>query len=167
MQYDDIQTFISRRDGDRSPIHDWKWRCLSLPFGMDTDYVETVGIPFPSFNIKPLFGAGTFTYYPGFEEISAFDIQMHEDISLRTLKWLTMWKERIRDPETGAYFLPTNYKHDLQFALLNDQNQKILTINAKNCWPSQKSNWDLVNTSTNGLLKMHINFSTDGLKLSI
>jgi len=167
MQYDDIQTFISRRDGDRSPIHEWKWRCTSLPFGADTDYCESVSLPFPSFNIKPLFGAGTFTYYPGFEEIAAFDCQFYEDVSLRTLKWLTFWKERIRNPDTGAYYLPTNYKYDLEFELLDDNNRRILRALAKNCWPSQKSNWDMNYTSTNGLLKVHQNFSCDGVKLSI
>ena len=55
----DIDEFVKRRDGDRSPLHDWKWHCVSLPYGADTDYVESVSLPFPSFNIKPLFGAGT------------------------------------------------------------------------------------------------------------
>lgn len=161
----DIDTFISRRDGDRSPVHEWKWHCTQLPYGFDTDYVETVGIPFSSFNIKPLFGAGTFTYYPGFQEISAFDIQFYEDISLRTTKWLTQWKERIRDPNNGAFYLPYHYKEDMHFELLDDFNNTILRMVAVNCWPSQKNNWDLNYTSTNGLLKVHANFSTDGLKL--
>lgn len=167
MIYEDIQTFIERRQGDRTPLTDWKWRCSSLPFGMDTDYVETVSLPFPSFNIKPLFGAGTFSYYPGFEEISAFDVQLYEDESLRSLKWLTNWKGKIRNPETGAYFLPTNYKYDLEFELLGTRNNVVLKAKAINCWPSQKGNWDLTNTSTNGLLKVHQNFSCDGVKLSI
>ncbi len=167
MSIYDIEEFVNRREGDRQPIHDWKWHCVSLPFGMDTDYCESVSLPFPSFNIKPLFGAGTFTYYPGFEEIQAFDCQFHEDEALRSLKWLTMWKERIRDPDTGAFYLPTNYKHDLVFELLGNQNQTILTATCKNCWPSTKGNWDLNYTSTNGLLKVHQNFSCDGVKLSI
>lgn len=163
----DIDEFVRRRDGDRSPIHDWKWHCTSLPYGMDTDYCESVSIPFPSFNIKPLFGAGTFSYYPGFLEIQAFDCQFHEDEALRTSKWLSMWKERIMDPENGAFYLPTNYKMDLEFELLDNKNQSILSILCKNCWPSTKQNWDLTYTSTNGLIKVHQNFSTDGIKLNI
>jgi hypothetical protein len=163
----DIDEFIKRRAGDRQPIHDWKWHCVSLPYGMDSDYCESVSIPFASFNLKPLFGAGTFSYYPGFEEIQAFDCQFHEDEKLRTSAWLQMWKERIRDPENGAFYLPTNYKQDMEFELLSGDNNRILTMKCKNCWPSTKQNWELNYTSTNGLLKVHQNFSTDGIKLSI
>lgn len=161
----DIDEFIKRRDGDRSPLWDWKWHCTSLPYGMDTDYVESISLPFPSFNIKPLFGAGTFSYYPGFEEVQAFDIQFYEDEALRTSKWLQMWKERIRDPDVGAFYLPTNYKMDMEFELLNNQNARVMTAVCKNVWPSTKSNWELNYTSTNGMLKVHQNFSTDGIKL--
>lgn len=161
----DIDEFVKRRDGDRSPLHDWKWHCVSLPYGADTDYVESVSLPFPSFNIKPLFGAGTFSYYPGFEEIQAFDIQFYEDESLRTMKWLTSWKERIRDPDVGAFYLPTNYKQDLEFELLNNANQRIMTAVCKNAWPSTKQSWELNYTSTNGMLKVHQNFSVDSVKL--
>lgn len=161
-----IDEFISKREGDQGPLWDWKWHCTSLPFGFRTDYVETVSLPFPSFNVKPLFGGGTFTYYPGFEEISAFDMQLYEDQKVRAIEWLTMWKGRIRDPDTGAYFLPTNYKYDIGIELLNDKNQSVVKATLKNCWPTQKGNWDLTNSSTNGILKVHQNFSCDGIKFS-
>lgn len=160
----DIDTFIERRDGDRSPIHDWKWHCTSLPYGFDTDYVEQVNLPFPSFSVKPLFGAGTFSYYPGFMEISAFNMEFHEDITLRTTTWLTQWRERIRDPKNGAYYLPKNYKEDLNFELLDDKNNTILKVVAKNCFPTQANDWNLNYTSTNGLLKVGVNFSTDRIE---
>lgn len=162
-----IDEFLNRRTGDRSPVHDWKWSCLSLPFGMDRDYCETVSLPFPSFNVRPLFGAGTFSYYPGFEEIQAFDCQFYEDEAMRTLKWLTAWKNRIRNPDTGAFYLPTNYKYDMIFALYGANNRKLITATLKNCWPTTKGNWDLTNEGSNNTLRVHQNFSCDGIKLSI
>jgi hypothetical protein len=163
----DIEEFVTKREGKAGPVHDWKWHCTSLPLGMQSDFCESVSIPFPSFNIKPLFGAGTFTFYPGFEEIQAFDCQFHLDEAMTTIKWLTAWKEKIRDPENGAFYLPTNYKFDIEFQLLGTKNDVLLTVVCKNCWPSTKSNWDLNYTSTNGLLKVHQNFSCDGIKLNI
>ena len=161
----DIEKFIGRRDGDRAPVHDWKWVCTSLPFGMDADYCEQVSIPLPSFAQKPLFGAGTFSFYAGFQEVNAFDCEFYEDTSMRTSSWLDMWRTMIRDPETGAFSLPTVYKHDWTFARLNDQNATILTVVAKNCWPTTIGPWALNYTGGNGLLKVQQNFSTDGLEL--
>lgn len=165
MSVYDIAEFVNRRGDDRSPIHDWKWVCLSLPFGMDPDYCESVGIPLPNFNQKPLFGAGTFTFYPGFQEVNAFDCEFYEDINLRTSSWLDMWRHKIRDPETGAFSLPAEYKWDMKFALLDDRNTQILTITARNCWPTTIGPWNLNYTGGNGLLKVQQNFSTDGLVL--
>ncbi len=161
-----IEEFVRRRDGDRAPIHDWKWVCTSLPFGHDPDYCESVNIPLPNFNQKPLFGAGTFTFYPGFEEVTAFDCQFYEDVNMRTSAWLDMWRHKIRDPETGAFSLPPEYKWDLTFDLLDDRNTKIVSIVARNCWPTSIGPWDLNYTSTNGLLKVQQNFSTDGFVLN-
>lgn len=163
----DIATFINRRAGDREPIHAWKWACLKLPFGMDIDYCESVDLPKPSINQKPLFGAGTFTYYPGFQEISAFDCIFHEDVKLRTSNWLTGWRERIRDPETGAFALPPEYKYDLEFGLYDTQNKLILTASAKSCWPTTEAPWSLNYNGGNELLKVNINFSTDGVKYKL
>lgn len=163
MSVYDIQTFISRRDGDRSPIHDWKWVCTSLPYGMDADYCETVDLPKPSFNQKNLFGAGAFTFYPGFQEIGTFDCTFYEDISLRTSGWLNGWRKKIRNPETGAYALPPEYKEIMTFDLLDNENNTILTAEARGVWPSTEAPWSLNYNSTNSLLKVQMSFSTDGI----
>lgn len=160
-----LEEFIERRMGDRSPVSTNGWSCESLPFGHDADYVENVDIPHPSVNIKPLFGAGTFTYYPGFVEISAFNITLYEDHSMRTTKWLYYWLSRIRNPSTGAYYLPPNYKRDLNFTLYNTKGEPILNVAAKNCWVSTADNWSLV-PGEGEVLKLSVNIATDGLELT-
>ncbi len=162
----DFDEFLSNRSGDREPLLSFKWMCTELPFGFETKYVESVDLPFPSLNIKQgLFGAGTFTYYPGFEEISAFDIQFYEDSRARTLKWLKDWKERIRDPRNGAFYLPTNYKYDITVHLLDTTGKPILKAICKNCWPTTKGNWNLNYQGGGEALKVHQNFSVDRLEL--
>lgn len=163
----DFNTFLSKRSGDREPLLSFKWLCTGLPLGHDVTYVESVSLPFPSINIKQgLFGAGTFSYYPGFEEISAFDMQLYEDSRARTSKWLKTWKERIRDPRNGAFYLPTNYKYDIEFHLLDTTGKPILKAVCKNCWPTTKGPWELNYQGGGEALKCHQNFSLDGIELT-
>lgn len=162
-----FDTFLENRKGDKEPLLSFKWVCTELPFGHNRLYVESVDLPFPNINIKQgLFGAGTFTYYPGFEEISAFDMQFYEDSRIRTLKWLKDWKERIRDPRNGAFYLPPNYKYDIKFRLMDTTGQEIAEAICKNCWPTTKGNWSLNYTGGGEALKVHQNFATDGLVLN-
>jgi hypothetical protein len=140
------------------------WQCDELPFGHDPTYLEHVNIPHPSVNVKPLFGGGTFTYYAGFVEISAFNATFYEDVGMRTAKWLTSWRNRIRNPESGAFFLPKDYKRDLHFTLFNTRGEPILRVQAKNCWPTTCSEWDWV-PGDSEILKLEINFATDGINL--
>ncbi len=158
--------FLNARSGDKEPLLDFKWVCIEIPYGLDPTYVETVDLPFPSINIKQgLFGAGTFTYYPGFQEISAFDVQLYEDSRARSLKWAKDWQERIRDPRNGAFYLPTNYKQDIKFRLFDTTGATVVTVTCLNCWPTTKGAWNLTNTGTGQALKVHINFATDGLEI--
>lgn len=157
----DIEQFISRRSGDREPVHDWKWACLELPFGMDADYCTSVSLPKPSIAQKNLFGAGTFSFYAGFEEISTFDCMFYEDISFRSTDWLTGWRHKIRDPETGAFGLPPEYKYDMKFGLYDTTNKLILKATARNSFPTTEGSWELNYTGGNGLLGVQCSFSTD------
>lgn len=158
-----LQEFIERRKDDREPLLNFKWHCVSLPFDFDTDYVESVNLPFPSLNVKPLFGGAKTTYYPGFLELSAFDVTFYEDSAARTRRFLKMWQERIRDPKDGFYYLPPNYKRDMVFELLDTRNQPVMTAKMKGCWPTQSNAWDLVSNGSERLTVQQ-NFATDGME---
>jgi len=168
-----LDEFIVRRSGDREPLFNFQWYCMGLPFGGEADYVETINLPFPSLNMKPVFGAGIYAQFAGFQEISAFDITFHEDVSLRTRKWLAGWLSLIRNQDTGAYGLPSAYKRDISIALYSgrgptkDQAVKpVARATLLNCWPVQSGPWDLTNTGAEAL-KVQQNFATDGMRLII
>lgn len=169
MAWLNLEEFIERRSGDREPLLDLYWHCMLLPFGGDTDYVETVNIPFPSINMKPLFGGGAFVQYPGFQEIAAFDITFYEDVAVRSRRYILNWQSKIRDPNTGAYGLPMNYKRNMSFVLMSGRGASnaeakvpVMTVTLKNCWPTTSNSLDLVNTGGQPL-KLQQNFATEGI----
>lgn len=158
-----LSEFNERRLGDREPLLDFKWHCLSMPFGFDTDYVETIGLPFPTLAVKEMYGAANSTFYPGAMSVAAFDITFYEDSKARSRNYLRMWHERIRHPSEGYYYLPSNYKRDIEVELLDTQNKPVLGVRLKGCWPTQSNAWDLTSNG-NGRLTIQQNFAVDGME---
>ena len=153
----------SRMDSKLDPLMDFRWVCTELPLGHDVTYVEEVELPFPEISPKEgLFGAGQYTYYPAFQDISAFDITFYEDSKMNTSKWLQEWKNLIRRPSDGAYFLPGNYKFDIKVELLDTTGATVGTAVLKSCWPTSRGSWPLT-YSGNDRLKIQQNFSIDDL----
>lgn len=150
-----------RADAKLDPLLDFKWACTSLPLGHDPTYVEEVDLPFQQISPKEgLFGAGQYTFHPAFQDISAFDITFYEDSQLNTSKWLQTWFERIRRPSDGAYYLPTNYKFDIQLELMDTTGATVGRVTLINVWPTARGNWPL-SYSGNDRLKVQQNFSVD------
>lgn len=156
-----LDEFIAMTTGEgREPMLSFYWLCLDLP-GHDPRYVESISLPFPSISPKEgLFGAGKYSYYAGFLNVSAFDMVFYEDSKLSTVKWLRKWQERIRNPATGAFYLPTYYKENLLIELKNTKGESIAQVKLLNVWPTQMSNWDLTYTGGDRI-KVQQNFSVD------
>lgn len=160
-----LDEFTGLRTGDRSPMLDMYWYCVELPFGLDPSYVETVSLPMPSINMKPLFMAGRFSQFPGFMEIAAFDVTFYEDVRMRSHHYIKEWQDKIMDPESGTYFLPGNYKRPMVFALTDGttRDTPIMTIAMQNCWPTTSGALELTNAGGQPI-KLQQNFATDGVK---
>lgn len=156
-----------RKDAALDPLLDFKWVCTSLPLGLDPTYVEEIDLPFQQISPKEgLFGAGQYTYHPAFQDISAFDITFYEDSKLSTTSWLLKWFERIRRPSDGAYYLPTNYKFDIQLVLMDTTGATVCEVKLINVWPTARGNWPL-SYSGNDRLRVQQNFSVDRSEINI
>lgn len=144
-----LEEFTQRRTGDREPLLDLYWYCLQMPFGGDLDYVETASIPIPSINANSIFEAAAFRKFPGFMEIGELDITFYEDVRCRTRQWLNYWRNRIRNEDTGAYYLPSHYKRDWRFALTDGTSRStpILTAYLVDTWPANSSPLELSNNA--------------------
>lgn len=161
-----LDDFLKMTTGPgNEPMLDFYWYCSSLP-GHNPMYVESISLPFPSFAIKEgLFGAGSFSYYPGFVSISAFDMVFYEDSRLSTIKWLKAWFDRIRNPSDGSFYLPSYYKENIEIALKNTNGTVFARAVLENVWPTEKGNWDLKYAGTGERLTVHQNFSVDNMKI--
>jgi len=147
------------------PLLSFKWVVLALPsFGgitLPREYVEAVNLPFYNTNIEQeVFIAGSYLYFPGFQNITATDITFYEDKNLTTTLWLEAWRKAIRNPDTGLYYLPASYKRDVPVALLDQGNNTILTATLKGIWPAARGQFDLTYTD-NSRIRIQQNFSVD------
>lgn len=150
------------------PLLSFKWLCTYLPplagFTLPPTYVEGADVPFPEIQQKEgIFAAGTFTYLPGYEQFSAFNVKVYEDSKLRALKYLTAWRNAIREPTTGLYYLEGNYKHEIHFSLYDQQNKELAQLKLYGCWPTSLGPLPLGQDSERVILQQ--NFSCDGLEL--
>lgn len=152
-------------NGDTEPLLNFKWICIEAPYGLDPGRIESVSLPFPKLAIKEgYFGSGSFTYFPGFEDIDSFDLEIYEDSKASALQWSIEWRNRIRDPDSGFYALPPEYKQTFSFELHDTTGQTVITVNLIDCWPSQPSPWAL-NYKESGRIVMNVNFSCDDCKV--
>lgn len=138
----DIQKLLSRPD----PHLSFKWVCYddTLPFGLPSTYLEGIEVPFLNIKVQQgVFSGSGYNYFPGFHDISAFNMTLYEDQMASTLKWIYAWKKRIKDFNTGAYELPINYKRDMKVCLLNTLNDIILKIHLMNIWPADTQSLNL------------------------
>lgn len=146
------------------PLLEHKWVCTALPqfsTNMPKHYVEGVNLPFPSIQQKEgHFVAGTYIYYPGYVTISAFDMTFYEDRNVTTLKYFEAWRKRIWNPENGCFYLASNYKRQMKFALLDQKNAKRAELTLYGCWPTAQGPLDLQYTSDDRV-RMQMNFSVD------
>lgn len=147
-----IDVLLSRSEPSGNPQLSFMWVCKSLPFGMDPTYVESVDLPFCNIDASDGWhGAGTFTYYPGFSNISDFSLTLYEDSAATSSKFIKFWKNQIKvlypssseGASYGAYFLPSNYKRDISFELQATDGSVIQTITLVGVWPTSTGNLSL------------------------
>lgn len=157
-----IENLIDRPD----PLLKFMWRCTHLPFKMDENYVESVSLPFPNIDAgDSLYGAGTFFHFPSHVRVDSVSLTFYEDRLLTTTKWLTAWKGKIRNFSKGYYNLPSQYKRNLHFDLINDSLDTIVSVVLVGCWPTQSSNIDLDYTESSNVI-ISATFSVDAIDIA-
>lgn len=162
-----LSTFLGERSRDKEPLLSFKWKATVLPYGMSVHQVEAVQIPWTKIAVKDgYFGGSTYTYYPGFHDVDQFSVTFMENSKADVHKWIWEWMEKIKNFETGAYYLPSNYKQDMTFVMMDTKGSAVLTVELIGVWPIQRSEWDLNYTDGGSYLTNTVQFSVDDQKLT-
>lgn len=132
------------------PLLNFRWVVQESFAGLPKSYVERVDLPFSNIQVREgIYNASSFTYFPGFHNISAFSMSFYEDKNATVLSWINQWKNKIKDFNTGLYKLPSTYKRDLKVHLLDQTGEDVMIVQLKGLFPAETSNLPLEYTSSN------------------
>lgn len=162
---------IQLRDGlmRLDPLLVFQWVAKTVPFGEQFEvtpaYIETLEIPFCNVKAEGVFFGGGYNYFPGFHDISAFNVTFYGDSRGRVLRWLMSWKARVKNFETGIYQLPGNYKQDWEVALLDNAGNTVHEATLHGCWPADTGQVSLDYSDGAGRISFNQNFSIDYMSM--
>lgn len=156
-----LQTLLSLPD----PQLSFKWRCKYLPFSFPVHYVESVDLPFNNVEVGDTTHVGaSYIQYPGPHKISTTSLVFYEDRYCSSLKFLTGWKQKIKNFNTGIYNLPGEYKQTIVVELMDNANNPVVTVTLLGCWPTDTGNLSL-NYTDAGRVTISQVFSIDNQEL--
>lgn len=150
------------------PLQSWRWVAKTVPFGdlfgVGPEYVESIEIPFNNVKSDGVFFGGGYNYFPGFHDVSAFNVTFYGDSEGRTLKYLMYWKQRVKSFDTGLYNLPFEYKRTWNVLLLDPAGETVIEVELSGCWPADTGQLSL-NYEGSERLTFNQNFSIDNCKV--
>ncbi len=152
------------------PMLSFKWAAKShtLPFGLHSTFLESVDLPFNNIGVgETIYTGGGYDVYPGSHTISSVNLVFYEDQLGTCLKWIELWKSKVKNFRNGIYNLPGDgglnsggYKQQIDLQMLNTRDERILDVSLIGLWPEATSNWSL-NYTDNGRLTISQAFSID------
>lgn len=156
------------------PLLNFRWIVETVPFGEGTDaagrgfkvgpeYVETFELTFNNVKVDGVFFGGGYNYFPGFHDVSAFNITFYGDSGGNVLRWLNHWKSQVKDFNTGLYNLPPAYKRDWVIILLDAQGNDVASYQCSGSWPADTGQLTLDYNDGNGRISLNQNFSVDNV----
>lgn len=163
MSNNKAKTQIAKLKERNDPLLSFKWLCPdeTLPFGLPSDFLESVDLPWNNIKTESGFYVnGSYLYYPGAHDIESFSMVFYEDDKVTCTKWIQQWKAAIKSFDTGLYNLPKDYKKDMKVQLMDSKNNPIMTVELIGIWPEATSPWSL-NYTDNGRLTVSQSFSID------
>jgi hypothetical protein len=159
------KTELSQLLGMNDPLLNFRWVVQESFAGLPHTFVERVDLPFNNIQLREgVYNASSFTYYPGFHNVSGFGITFYEDDCATVTQWVEGWKNAIKDFSTGLYNLPITYKHDLQVTLVDTFGNPIVKATLEGIFPTDTSNFSL-EYSSSSRISVEQQFSCDNCKL--
>ncbi len=159
----DDRTQIGKMMVRRDPLMTFKWVVLSMPntgYDLGPEYVETIEVPFNNLKVEGVFRGGGYCYFPGFHDVSAFNVTFYADMYGKSLDFIIHWKSLVKDFGTGIYALPPQYKRDWTVGLMKPTGEIAVQIRLEGTWPADTGQLSL-NYNESSALTFNQNFSID------
>lgn len=146
------------------PLLDFLWWCpdASLPFGLPSNFLESVDIPFNNIASNTVFSGSGYLCYPGTHSIDAFNMTLYEDSAARAVNYIKEWKSKVKNFSDGSYGLPIDYKRDMNVELLTTTGDVALRCKLIGIWPTTTSPFAL-NYTSSGRLVVTQTFAIDDI----
>ena len=108
------------------------------PISLPRSYLEGIDLPFNNIEQgESVYFQGGKISFPGAHALGpTVSMTLYEDNDALTMKWLTAWKSNIKNFTDGTYFMPTQYKRDINLSMLNTKNDIVLNAKLIGLWPS-------------------------------
>jgi hypothetical protein len=159
------KTELSQLLAHNDPLLNFRWVIQESFANLPHRFVERIDIPFNNIQLREgVYNASSFTYYPGFHNVSGFGITFYEDDCATVTQWIEGWKNAIKDFSTGLYNLPVSYKHNLEVILIDAKGDPIVKATLEGIFPTETSNFSL-EYSSSSRISVEQQFSCDNCKL--
>lgn len=162
------RTQLSRGLSRPDPLMNFRWVTKMIPsVGQNyigPEFIQNVEIPFSNVAAESIFFCGAFKYFPGFSDISAFNISFYGDSKGLALRYILHWKSLVKDFTTGIYNLPPQYKRSWNFILIDANGNDVVEVELQGCWPADTGSVPLSYESSEAIV-WNQNFSTDHCKI--
>lgn len=112
-------------------LHQWK---VTMPFGLDSSYVESIHFGLPQVDDIQIFRGGTFVYMAGIKNVPSVSMVLYEDNEFTATKWVNKWRQLIYN-DAGQYNPTRAYKKTIKINPQNENWQDIVTIELAGAWP--------------------------------
>lgn len=155
------------------PLLSFLWYCVPptlIGDGVASDlpwyFVEEANLPFRTYDTRQVYREGRPRTYASKYSVSDLSLTFYLDVGGSALNYLKAWNDLIVAPfapsdsvlQGGQYRMPSQYKKDIQFYLLNVNKQELVQIIYTECWPTNINSLSL-QSQTSERLVAQVNFS--------
>ena len=164
-----LSVMIQRGD----PQHSWKWVYgqEALPFGLPYQFVEACSLSFNNIAAgNPIFMNAGFMQMPGTHSVAPISLTFFVDggsaagAGGHVIKWIELWKSKVKDFKTGLYNSQSEFKKEMKFQLLSTSGMVATTLKYTGCFPTDTGALDL-NYSESGHLQLTQQFAVDDVEI--
>lgn len=135
---------------------------LKFPKNFFQERVESLELPFRTFNVESRHIETTQKYYAGYNQFTAFSCTFYEDHKASALQGFMSWQQLIVN-EQGDYFPASRYQVTMTIGLSDISDAIIATADLEGVFPTQITSVTMTGTEVQRIT-LQVSFSVNRVK---